>query len=89
MKSGHKRLTEQAGQLGGFDLTAVIERVLGSTNVIIALDGASGAELRMTPAEIRAHDSGKLIVRLEGRLACLESLKTRPRREATARGRRK
>jgi hypothetical protein len=45
--------------------------------VIIALDGAPGTELRMTPAEIRDHDSGKLIVRLEGRLAGLESLKTR------------
>jgi hypothetical protein len=77
MKSGHKRLTEQAGQLGGFDLTTIIERVLGSTNMIIALDGAPGAELRMTPAEIRDHDPGKLIVRLEGRLAGMESLKTR------------
>jgi hypothetical protein len=33
----------------------------------------------MTPADIRAHDPGKLIVRLEGRLAGLESLKTRTR----------
>ena len=76
-KSGHKRLADRLGQLGGFEVTAVIERVLGTTNVTIALDGAPGAELRMTPADIRAHDSGKLIVRLESRLAGLESLKTR------------
>jgi hypothetical protein len=77
MKSSHKRLGERLGQLGGFDLTVVMERALGTTSVTIALDGAPGAELRMEPADIRAHDPGKLIVRLEGRLAGLESLKTR------------
>ncbi len=77
MKSSHRQLGERPGQLGGFDVTVVVERVLGTTNVTIALDGASGAELRMEPADIRAHDPGKLIVRLEGRLAGLESLKTR------------
>jgi hypothetical protein len=69
VKSSHKRLGERPGQLGGFDLTVVTERVLGTTSVTIALDGAPGAELRMEPADIRAHDPGKLIVRLEGRLA--------------------
>ena len=77
IKSSHKQLGERPGQLGGFDLTVVIERVLGTTSVTIALDGAPGAELRMEPADIQAHDPGKLIVRLEGRLAGLESLKTR------------
>jgi len=77
MKSSHRQLGERPGQLGGFDVTVVMERVLGTTNVTIALDGAPGAELRMEPADIRAHDPGKLIVRLEGRLAGLESLKTR------------
>jgi hypothetical protein len=77
MKSSHKRLADRPGQLGGFDITAVIERILGTTSITIALDGAPGAELRMEPADIRAHDPGKLIVRLEGRLAGLESLKTR------------
>ena len=77
IKSSHKQLGERPGQLGGFDLTVVTERVLGTTSVTIALDGAPGAELRMEPADIQAHDPGKLIVRLEGRLAGLESLKTR------------
>ena len=77
MKSSHRQLGERPGQLGGFDVTVVMERVLGTTSVTIALDGAPGAELRMEPADIRAHDPGKLIVRLEGRLAGLESLKTR------------
>ena len=77
MKSSHRQLGERPGQLGGFDVTVVMERVLGTTSVTIALDGAPGAELRLVPADIRAHDPGKLIVRLEGRLAGLESLKTR------------
>ena len=77
MKSSHRQLGERPGQLGGFDVTVVMERVLGTTSVTIALDGAPGAELRLEPADIRVHDPGKLIVRLEGRLAGLESLKTR------------
>ncbi|MGH3193135.1 MAG: hypothetical protein ACRDOL_38970, partial [Streptosporangiaceae bacterium] len=77
LKSSHRQLGERPGQLAGFDVTVVMERVLGTTSVTIALDGAPGAELRMEPADIRAHDPGKLIVRLEGRLAGLESLKTR------------
>jgi len=56
MKSSHKRLADRPGQLGGFDVTVVMERVLGTTSVTIALDGAPGAELRMTPADIAAHD---------------------------------
>ncbi len=73
-KSGHRRLAGRLGHLGGVEVTATIERVLATTTVTIALDGAPGAELRMTPAEIQAADPGKLIVRLE---AGLESLKTR------------
>ena len=48
-KSSHRRLGERPGQLGGFDVTVVAERVLGTTSVTIALDGAPGAELRMEP----------------------------------------
>ena len=54
LKSSHRQLDERPGQLGGFDVTVVMERVLGTTNVTIALDGAPGAELRMAPAEIQA-----------------------------------
>jgi N12 class adenine-specific DNA methylase len=76
-KSSHKQVGERPGHLGGFDVTTTVGRVLGTTSVTIALDGAPGAELRMDPAEVRGHDPGKLIVRLEGRLASLESAKTR------------
>jgi hypothetical protein len=77
MKSSHKQVGERPGQLGGFELAVTVERILGKVNVTIALDGAPGAELRLDPAEVRAHDPGKLIVRLEGRLAGLESARTR------------
>jgi hypothetical protein len=36
-----------------------------------------GAELRMTPDDIEASDSGKLIIRMEGRLAGLEAYRTK------------
>jgi hypothetical protein len=47
---------------------------MANIQVIIELQGAPGTEIRMTPPEIAAADPGKLIVRLEGRLAGLEAL---------------
>jgi len=77
LKSSHRRLEERPGQLGGFAMTVTVERVLGSMNVIMALDGAPGTEVRMTPAEVKSADPGKLIIRLENRLSGLESLRSR------------
>ena len=77
LKSSHRRLEEQPGDLGGFIVTVTIERVLGSMNVIMALDGAPGTDVRMTPAEVKSTDPGKLIIRLENRLSGLESLRSR------------
>ena len=77
LKSSHRRLEERPGQLGGFPVTVTVERVLGSMNVIMALGGAPGTEVRMTPAEVKSADPGKLIIRLENRLSGLESLRSR------------
>ena len=77
LKSSHQRLEEQSGELGGFTVTVTVERVLGSMNIIMALDGAPGTEVRMTPAEVKGADPGKLIIRLENRLSGLESLRSR------------
>jgi len=77
LKSSHRRLEERPGQLGGFAMTVTVERVLGSMNVIMALDGAPGTDVRMTPAEVKSTDPGKLIIRLENRLSGLESLRSR------------
>ena len=77
LKSSHRRLEEQPGDLGGFIVTVTVERVLGSMNVIMALDGAPGTDVRMTPAEVKSTDPGKLIIRLENRLSGLKSLRSR------------
>jgi hypothetical protein len=77
LKSSHRRLEERPGELGGFPVTVTVERVLGSMNVILVLDGAPGTEIRMNPAEVRSVDPGKLIIRLENRLSGLESLSSR------------
>jgi len=77
LKSGQRRLIERPGELGGFPVTVTVERVLGSMNVILALDRVPGIEIRMSPAEIKAADPAKLVIRLENRLGGLESLKTR------------
>ena len=77
LKSSHRRLEERPGKLGGFTVTLTVERVLGSMNVIAALDGAPGTEVRMTPVEVKGAEPGKLIIRLENRLSGLESLRSR------------
>jgi hypothetical protein len=80
-RTSHRRLEERPGELGGFPLTVTVERVLGSMNVILALDGAPGTDIRMTPTEVKATDPGKLIIRLENRLSGLESLSSRSQSE--------
>jgi hypothetical protein len=80
-QSSHRRLEERPGELGGFPVTVTVERVIGSMNVILALDGAPGTEVRMTLAEVRGVDPGKLIIRLENRLSGLESLRSRSQSE--------
>ena len=77
LRTSHRRLEERPGELGGFTVTVTVERVLGSTNVVMTLDGAPGTDLRMTPTEVRNADPGKLILRLENRLSGLESLRSR------------
>jgi hypothetical protein len=77
IRSSHRRLEERPGELGGFTVTVTVERVLGSMNVIASLDGAPGTDVRMTPAEVKSAEPGKLIIRLENRLSGLESLRSR------------
>jgi hypothetical protein len=77
LKASHRRLEERPGELGGFALIVTVERILGSINVIMTLDGAPGTEIRMNTAEVKDVDPGKLIIRLENRLSGLESLRSR------------
>jgi hypothetical protein len=80
-RTSHRRLEERPGELGGFPLAVTVERVLGSVNVILTLDGAPGTDIRMTSSEVRGADPGKLIIRLENRLSGLESLSSRSQSE--------
>jgi hypothetical protein len=77
LTSSHRQVKERPGELGGFTVAVTVERVLGSMNVIMAVDGAPGTEVRMTPAEVKGADPGKLIICLENRLSGLESLRSR------------
>jgi hypothetical protein len=63
------------GQLGGFTLTASIERSLGATKVTLALDGAPGGSIELAATEMRDADPVGLVTRLEQRLARLENRK--------------
>ena len=74
---GQRRHTLQPGQLGGFQLTADIERSLGKTYVALALDGAPGTEIRLRTHELAEADPAGLVTRLENRLARLEERKAR------------
>jgi len=71
--SSHPSLASQPGHLGGFDLAVTVRRVLGTSEAVVAFDGAPGIDLRLSPADITSADPGKLAVRLENRLASLEN----------------
>lgn len=63
------------GELGGFPLTTGVERVLGTTSVRLALDGAPDAEVQIAARDLRDADPVTLITRLEHRLTRLEERK--------------
>ena len=75
--SGHPRIEARLGHLGGFDVTAATSRVLGTTQVALALDGVPESEIRLTATDLAETDPAGLVIRLENRLTGLESLKTR------------
>ena len=63
------------GQLGGFEVTTEIVRVLGTIEVSLGLDSAPGPDVRMTLADLSGTDPAGLVIRLENRLARLEDHK--------------
>lgn len=62
--TGRERIARRLGHVAGFELTAITDHVTDTTNVTFVLDGAPGAELRLTSAVIRSCDPGNLAVRL-------------------------
>ena len=77
LQAGRRHGPVSPGELGGFMVTVTMERLLGSVNVIMALHGAPGTKVRVTPTEVKGSDPGKPIIRLENRLSGLESLRSR------------
>jgi hypothetical protein len=72
---GLRHRTLRPGHLGGFPLTAEIERALGTMSVTMALDRAPGTTTRLSAGELADADPIGLVTRLETRLAGLEERK--------------
>jgi len=75
--SSRPRTGARLAHLGGFDVTAVTSRVLGTIQVVLALDAVPGSEIRLTTKDLAETDPAGLVIRLENRLTGLESLRTR------------
>ena len=58
-------------------MTAATSRVLGTTQVALALDGVPESEIRLTATDLAETDPAGLIIRLENRFTGLESLHAR------------
>jgi hypothetical protein len=76
-RSSHPRIEARPGHLGGFNLTITTQRILGTTQATLALDGAPESQLRLTSKDLAETDAAGLIIRLENRLQGLEALKTK------------
>ncbi|HEX6525341.1 MAG TPA: SNF2-related protein, partial [Streptosporangiaceae bacterium] len=73
---GYRDHTIHVGQLGGFLVSAALQRSKdGKTAITITLDGAPGAGIDLKPPDLRGSDHGTLITRLEHRLARLDDRK--------------
>ena len=74
---GYRPRQLQAGELGGFPLTATVTGPAEQVHVTLAFDGAPSTELTFTRQDLAATDPVGLIARLENRLAGLETTRTR------------
>jgi len=77
LDGGQRHARIRAGHLGGFEVTTATDRVLGTIQIVAALDGAPGSEIRLTAEDLASADPAGLVIRLENRLTGLEALKTR------------
>jgi len=72
---GFRQRTFDAGQLGGFPLTARINRTLDEVHVTLAFNGAPGTEITLASADLAETDAVGLVTRLENRLGRLDQAK--------------
>jgi hypothetical protein len=76
-RSAHPRADARPGQLGGFAVTVSTQRILGTVQATLALDGAPESGIRLTAKDLAGLDPAGLVIRLENRLNGLEALKTK------------
>jgi N12 class adenine-specific DNA methylase len=73
--AGQLRRAVSIGHLGGFEVSAEVQRSLGTTTVTIRLEGAPGTTIDLHASGLRDADPVRLVTRLEHRLAELETRK--------------
>jgi hypothetical protein len=69
---GQRQQVRRAGELGGFPLTAQLDRTLNGTIITLELEGAPGTSIVIPAAELADADPATLVTRLENRLRRLE-----------------
>jgi hypothetical protein len=77
LDTAQRHTRAQVGHLGGFNVTAAIDRVLSTTQFVMALDGVPGSEIRLTAEDLASTDPAGLVTRLENRLSGLAALRTK------------
>ena len=76
-RSTHRRADARPGQLGGFAHTVRTQRILGTVQATLALDGVPESGIRLTAKDLAGLDPAGLVIRLENRLTGLEALKAK------------
>ena len=74
--SSQPRAEARPGHLGGFDLTATTQRILGTVQVTLAFEGVPESQMCLAAKDLADTDASGLIIRLEHRINGLEAAKT-------------
>jgi N12 class adenine-specific DNA methylase/SAM-dependent methyltransferase len=69
---GQRQQVRRAGELGGFPLTAQLDRTLNGTIITLELEGAPGTSIVIPAAELADAHPATMVTRLENRLRRLE-----------------
>jgi hypothetical protein len=73
--TGQLRRAVSLGELGGFAVSADVHRSLGTTKIVLSLEGAPGTTIDLPASGLRGADPVGLVTRLENRLTQLETRK--------------
>ena len=81
--SGHPRYQTRPGHLGGFDLTATTQRILGTSQVTLALEVSPNPRY-LAATDLADTDASGLIIRLENGSTALRQRRPGPFKRSTA-----